>query len=276
MNKASLLVTSDLSPGASSENALAHLADQMGERNPAAVVIAGNLGETLRELESVLDLFKKKLGCPLAFLPGNQDLFFQEDLTSQNLWTHALRKKVESLGVRYLQTSTLEVGSTVISGSIGWYDYSSAIPELGRTQEYWIQSKLEHNVPDALRIDWEWSDLEFATLVSRSLSATLDSLESDPKTREVVVVTHFPVFEWQLSPVFTGLGKDSYPRVLRAYQGNLNLGLEILQRSKVRHVVSGHVGIDGYRSVPKPDGTLVKSFLTGSSPAAPSFVEVPL
>jgi len=239
-------------------------------------VIAGNLGETLRELESVLDLFKKKLGCPLAFLPGNQDLFFQEDLTSQNLWTHALRKKVESLGVRYLQTSTLEVGSTVISGSIGWYDYSSAIPELGRTQEYWIQSKLEHNVPDALRIDWEWSDLEFATLVSRSLSATLDSLESDPKTREVVVVTHFPVFEWQLSPVFTGLGKDSYPRVLRAYQGNLNLGLEILQRSKVRHVVSGHVGIDGYRSVAKPDGTLVKSFLTGSSPSAPSFVEVPL
>ena len=276
MKNARLLITSDLSPGATSENTLEALVEQMAGREPAAVVIAGNLGESIRDLETVLKMFQKKLGCPLGFVPGNQDLFFQENLTSQNLWTHALRQKVEALGIRYLQTSTLEIGSTVVTGSIGWYDYSSAVPELERTQEYWIQSKLDHNVPDALRIDWEWSDQEFATLVNRSLSATLDSLESDPKTSEVVVVTHFPVFEWQLPPVFTAPGAENFNRVLRAYQGNLNLGLEILQRRKVRHVVSAHVGFEGYRSLAKPDGSLAKSYLTGSSPSTPAFTEIGL
>jgi hypothetical protein len=276
MNASSLLVTSDLNLSASSEGLIVSLAQKMASHSPSAVVIAGNLGESVGDLRTVLTLFKKHLACPLAFVPGNQDLFFQENLSSHELWTHGLRQEVETLGVKYLQGSTLELQGAVVTGTIGWYDYSTALAEMQRTQEYWIQCKLENNVPDALRIDWEWSDPEFATLVSRSLEATLDSLEADPLTREVVVVSHFPVFEWQLPTLISGRQGEDFQRILRAYQGNLNLGQEILQRSKVTGVVSAHVGIQGHKAIHRANGGPVNSYLTGSTPTHPSFVEIPL
>lgn len=276
MNTSSLLVTSDLNLSASSEDQIVSLAQKMASQSPSAVVIAGNLGESVEDLRNVLTLFKKHLACPLAFVPGNQDLFFQENLSSHDLWTHGLRREVEALGVKYLQGSTMELSGAVVTGTIGWYDYSTALAEMRQTQEYWIQSKLENNVPDALRIDWEWSDPEFATLVSRSLEATLDSLETDPLTREVVVVSHFPVFEWQLPTLVSGRQGEDFQRIIRAYQGNLNLGQEILQRSKVTCVASGHVGIHGRKSIHRANGQPVQSYLTGSTPTHPAYVEITL
>ena len=101
------------------------------------------------------------------------DSMASQNLSSHDLWAFGLRQEVESLGINYLQGSTLELDGHVITGSIGWYDYSTALPEMNQIQESWIQTKLDNNVPDALRIDWEWSDPEFAMLVSRSLSRRL-------------------------------------------------------------------------------------------------------
>lgn len=276
MKQNTLLVTSDLTLGASSRESVAALAKEMAEKAPIAVIVAGNLGESLDDLRSVLTLLKAPLSCPLAFVPGNQDLFFQENCSSHELWTHGLKREVESLGVFYLQGAKLDLGEVVVTGSIGWYDYSTALPELNRTQEYWIQSKFDHNVADALRIDWEWSDPEFAALVSKGLTATLDSLEKDPKVQKVVVVTHFPVFDWQLPTLTTGFEGEGFQKILRAYQGSLPLGQEILKRSKVGYVASGHVGISGSKSIQRPGNTPVKGFLTGSCPEKPGFVEITL
>lgn len=276
MKRNPLLVTSDLTLGASSRESVATLAREMAAKNPSAVVVAGNLGETLEELRTALTLLKTPLECPLAFVPGNQDLFFQENCSSHDLWTHVLRREVEALGVTYLQGTTLDLGGISVTGSIGWYDYSTALPELNRTQEYWIQSKFDHNVADALRIDWEWSDPEFATLVGRSLVATLDSLEKDPLVKKVAVVTHFPVFDWQLPTLTTGFEGEAFQKILRAYQGSLPLGQEILKRNKVAFVASGHVGIAGSKSIQRPGTHAVQGFLTGSTPEKPGFVEINL
>ena len=271
-----LLVTSDLTLGAASEGSIEALGDSMASQNPAAVVVAGNLGESLGDLRKVLSLLKDKMKCPLAFVPGNQDLFFQENLSSHDLWAFGLRQEVESLGINYLQGSTLELDGHVITGSIGWYDYSTALPEMNQIQESWIQTKLDNNVPDALRIDWEWSDPEFAMLVSRSLAATLDSLEADTKVRGVTVITHFPVFDWQLPTVAQGFEGEAYQHILRAYQGSFSLGQEILKRAKVGHVVSGHVGISGSKTIHRPGGKPVRGYLTGSSQISPGYVELEL
>jgi hypothetical protein len=110
-----LLVTSDLTLGAASEGSIEALGDSMASQNPAAVVVAGNLGESLGDLRKVLSLLKDKMKCPLAFVPGNQDLFFQENLSSHDLWAFGLRQEVESLGINYLQGSTLELDGHVIT-----------------------------------------------------------------------------------------------------------------------------------------------------------------
>ena len=57
----------------------------------------------------------------------------------------------------------------------------------------------DHLLIDALRIDWEWSDPEFAERVARPFLATLDGWEADPAVRRVVAVTHVPILEAQMT-----------------------------------------------------------------------------
>ena len=270
-----VLVTSDLTFGATAKDAVATLAGRMAATNPDAVVIAGNLGETVGELRTTLALMKKAFICPVAFVPGNQDLFFQEKISSHDLWTFALRQVVEDHGVSYLQGSTLELNGVVLLGSIGWYDYSAAHPDLPRTQEAWIQTKLENNVADAMRIDWEWSDPEFASLVGKTLQANLESVEQDHNVREVAVITHYPVFPWQIIATSGNDDRESqFTKLLQAYHGNYAMGFEIMCFPKVSAVVSGHVGTAGDQEIPRAQGKPIRSYLTGSSASHPGYVEI--
>jgi hypothetical protein len=142
---------------------------------------------------------------------------------------------IRTTGCQYLEGTSFTLGDTAVAGTIAWYDYSAADPIIQASTLQFAQEKMNFNA-DALRIDWEWSDTEFADLVGTPFLATLDRLEADPAVRRVVVVTHVPLVEGQMC-------RDPSNRdwaFANAYFGNLTLGRKVLARPKVAHLISGH------------------------------------
>lgn len=232
MTAVKLAVTSDLHLPVTPADKLAGLAQDLAVSAPDAVVLAGDLAESLGDFSRVLAMFRKALTCPVAVLPGDVDFWARPPYDSRRLWTELLPKAAADEGCVWLEGGSLRVGRAGVTGSVAWYDYSAASLAGMVSDLEFAQQKYLHNA-DALRIDWEYSDPEFAGRVGAGLVAALDELEADPAVEQVVVVTHFPILEEQLVRQ-PGAGFSS------AYSGNLTLGRKVAARAKVRHVVSGH------------------------------------
>ncbi|MFO0845693.1 MAG: metallophosphoesterase [Gemmataceae bacterium] len=232
MTAVKLAVASDLHLPVTPADKLAGLARAVAASAPDLVVLAGDLAESLADFSRVLAMFRKEAACPVAVLPGDVDFWARPPYDSRRLWTELLPEAAADGGCVWLEGRSLKVGPVAVAGSVGWYDYSAAALAGMVSDLEFAQQKYLHNA-DALRIDWEYSDPEFAGRAGAGLVAALDALEGDPAVEQVVVVTHFPILEGQLTRR-PGAGFAS------AYAGNLTLGRKVAARPKVRHVVSGH------------------------------------
>src|SRR5262245_46964976 len=232
-----LAVTSDLYLPVTTPDRLTEVARAMAAFAPDAAVLGGDLGESLADFRKCLKLFRQELTCPVWVLAGERDFWARPPYDSARLWRELLPQAAAAAGCAWLEGKAFVLSGVGVAGSVAWYDYSSAAPGLPVTALEFAQHKYLHNA-DALRIDWGWSDPEFATLAGAALTATLDHLEQDANVRRVVVVTHFPILEQQLD-------RDAPPgrTFASAYLGNLKLGGSVLARSKVTHVVSGHTRV---------------------------------
>jgi 3',5'-cyclic AMP phosphodiesterase CpdA len=227
---------------------VAELAGEVAAFAPDALVLAGDLGESPADFRRCLDLFAGAVRCPVWVIPGNHDLWARPPDDSHRLWRERLPEETAAAGCRWLEGGGFTLGGTAVAGTVAWYDYSAADPSVQGTALLFAQEKYKHNA-DALRIDWEWSDPEFAERVARPFLATLDGWEADPAVRRVVAVTHVPLLEEQMTRD-PGSAAWSFSN---AYFGNLTLGRKVLARRKVTHVVSGHTHV-GRDAVVARDG----------------------
>lgn len=76
-----------------------------------------------------------------------------------------------------------------------------------------------------------------ARYLQRGFDRRLALLQSDPIVKQILVVTHMPIFD-ELIPTYPQSEKWS---LLRAYMGNLALGEIVRTCPKVTHVISGHL-----------------------------------
>jgi hypothetical protein len=237
---------------------------------PDAAVLAGDLAESLADFTRCLKLFRQELGCPLWVLPGERDFWARPPYDSARLWRELLPQAVAGAGCQWLEGKAFVLGGVAVAGSVAWYDYSSAAPGLPVTALEFAQHKYLHNA-DALRIDWGWSDPEFATLAGTALVATLDHLEQDPAVRQVVVVTHFPLLEQQLD-------RDAPPgrTFASAYLGNLKLGSQVLARKKVTHLLSGHTRVPRKATLERVGAPAVELRVLASDFEKPAWVGLTL
>jgi hypothetical protein len=153
-----------------------------------------------------------------------------------------------------------------ICGTMAWYDYSARHPDLGYNEDDYrnLKGMVNH---DADYIDWPWSDVAMARFLTRRFGERLQRLEQDPGVRQVLVVTHMPVFE-QAVPRHPD---SSTWRLLSAYVANLTLGAMLRQAAKVTHVVSGHLHRPGRWTVAGQHGP-IDFRLVGSQKGAPAAV----
>lgn len=263
-----LAFTSDLNLTITSLDTLTGLARKMAAASPDAVILAGDLAESLADFTRVVQLFRRELPCPLWVVPGDVDFWARPPYDSMQLWKTLLPKAVADHGAEWLEGKAHVLGRFAVAGSVGWYDYSAAGMAGMVSDPEFAQKKYLYNA-DALRIDWEYSDPQFAGLVSATLLATLDHLEQDPSVDQIVVVTHFPLIEQQLvRPASSGFAC--------AYSGNLTLGKKVLAYRKVTHLISGHTRQPKQGVLVREDLPAVRYHVLGGEPERPTWLELVL
>jgi 3',5'-cyclic AMP phosphodiesterase CpdA len=251
--------TSDLHLPITKAERIASLVSEAAAFGPDALVVAGDLAENPRELVHCLRIVREAAGCPVWVLAGNHDLWAHPPYDSHRLWRERLPEAVAEADCRWLEGTAFVVGDTAVAGTIGWYDYSAVDPSIQATALEFAQKKMHYNA-DALRIDWGWSDPEFAERVGKPFLATLDGLEANPAVRRIVVATHVPILEEQMCR------DSSNPdwAFSNAYFGNLTLGRRVLERSKVSHVISGHTHVGRQARVERSAAESVEAVVLAS------------
>lgn len=232
MSAVKLALTSDVNLPVTPEARLVELARDMAAFAPDAAVVLGDLGESLADFTRCAKLLRQGLACPVWLLPGDHDFWARPPYDSRRLYLELLPQAAEKTGCGWLEGRSFTLGAVAVAGTVGWYDYSAAVMAGFLSEQEFARQKFEHNA-DALRIDWEWGDPEFAAMVSGAFLAEIDRLEQDDAVRQVVAVTHFPVLEQQLV-------REPGGGFASAYSGNLTLGKKLMTRRKLTHLVSAH------------------------------------
>ena len=241
-----IAVTSDTHLGITTVPELLKLVESIRQEKPDAVVIAGDIGEGVENIEIVLNEFRT-LGVPVAACAGNHDLWNHDKRhPSEKMWTELLPKVVRSSGGVWLDEENLTVGGIAVVGSVAWYDYSAQDPQFKASEEEVRTRKAEFDA-DAWMIDWPWTDVEFCRMIEPGFRERLQKAQDDPAVREIIVVTHCPIFEGQMMRK-PGNFKWGFSN---AYYGNLMFGEIVKGFGKVTHAVAGHThaGIEGVEEI---------------------------
>jgi 3',5'-cyclic AMP phosphodiesterase CpdA len=264
---AKLAVTADLHLPITKQVRIAALAEEVRAFGPDALVLAGDLGESFLDFQRCLGLFRERVPGPIWVLAGNHDVWARPPYDSRRLWLEKIPEFVRQAGCQYLEGASFALGDVAVAGSIAWYDYSAADPTVQATALQFAQNKYLYNA-DALRIDWEWADPEFAERVGTGLLAELNRLEADPAVRQVVVITHIPLLEGQM---YRDSGNADWA-FSNAYFGNLTLGNKVLERRKVSHILSGHTHVGRNCQVERPNGPPIDARVLASDYENPAWV----
>jgi len=238
------------------------------DSRPDAVVLAGDIANGYAAFEACLAEFKG-LGVPVGVVAGNHDLWRDEKLglSTEALWGGALEEACERQGLVWLESRSIRVGEVAVVGSMCWYDYSALDPSIAMTREELARVKSALNA-DARKMDWRRKDADFAAELERALLRRLDAQASDPAVTAVAVVTHVPLLEQQI----TRRPEDPRWSTTNAYYGNLTTGLAVLQRPKVKAIVSGHSHVGQQAVVERGALGPVAAYVVPSDYQQPKFV----
>lgn len=238
-----IALTADLhwGHGGRGDAATRALVRELASIAPDTLVLAGDVG-TGRHWSECLQLFAD-LPCRKLVLPGNHDLWTElPSPDSLDLYQHRLPLTTELCGFHYLdgRPYVTPEGTEAILGSINWYDYSFAPPEL--FEEFsearrMLHRKLfpmgRHN--DGVYVQLGMDDAAFTELVVAQFRRDLESL---PETVErILVAQHHPPVEALFYP--SPLTQD-YQWFWRAYTGNRAMQEAVLADERIRWIVCGH------------------------------------
>lgn len=241
---------------------------------PDVLVLAGDNGEGPDRLAPLLRLLRAELpATPILFVLGNHDLWSEKSGRSMlNIFTSVASARWDRMDplLHYLEARPYRVGRTAFLGTIGWYDYSARDPGTAdRCDAAWYR-KHKRRIMSAeyLNLLRAPSDIDFAAAVAEPFLRQLDLLEQDPTVEQIVVVTHVPVVEQQI----TRKPWDLDWQEGAAYFGNLTLGAEVLRRRKVRCIWSGHTHSPQFATVARDGAASVEVLVTPSDYKDPRFL----
>ncbi len=253
-----LLVTADLHYNHPRSRPLAQdLIEQMNATGGDVLLVIGDTaiadGDSLEQC-----LTRFHFAGPKLLVAGNHELWTTRS-DSYQLFTEELPRRCAAIGWHWLNDHPFVAGPIGIVGSIGWYDYSFARPELGipsrfyehkvspgvaeRYEEYASLMRDSSDISstareifarwnDGLHIKLGRSDERFLTELLETLNSQLQSLKDIP---QIVAAIHCVPFA-ELLPPSHSIQWD----FARAYLGSEKIGALLAQYPNVRHVFCGH------------------------------------
>ena len=230
------------------------------EGGDALVLVGDTAGKDPAALRECLRLFAGFAGLRLL-VPGNHCLWCRPGETSLDRYDRLLAEWSAQEGFELLDHHPRVLGSTGLVGSVGWYDYSFAHPELGIPRAFY-EAKIAPGAAeyygqhpelmeahrdeltdrhlaiaarwmDALHVRLGMSDEAFVDLLADKLRRQLDDLQ--PRVERIVAFLHHLPFA-ELVP------QDRPDRFAfaAAFMGSSKLGRVLLDCPKVSHVYCGH------------------------------------
>jgi Icc-related predicted phosphoesterase len=251
-----LLATADLHYNHAASRPLAEeLIDKMNRAGGDVLVVVGDTASgDGDDLERCLERFH--FSGPKLLVAGNHELWTTRG-DSYSLFREELPRRAAAMGWHWLEAQPFLAGNVAIVGSVGWYNYSFAQPDLQIPRRFYeakispgaaqrltgFEHLLGDDVPPTARdILARWNDGKFVHL-GRSDDAFLKelleglerSLESVKQTPHIVAAIHHLPFAQLLPP----------PRIpqwdfAKAYLGSAQIGELLARYANVRHVLCGH------------------------------------
>ncbi len=245
------------------------VAEHVAKLGVDALLICGDLAAQKSRFETAIQELRHA-GCPIGFVPGNQDVWQMpedcrpwEDSWSKLDW---VIETCQTAGVQFLGDWMLG-DDVLIAGTIGWYDYSFAKPDL--LHIVGPNAYEEKHIPgvtwlDSENVKWGVPDRDVAASYNKEFNERLaDHAKFLPaEHRATVIATHMVPFLEGVT--YKGDLKWDYTA---AFMGSKELGDIILQYAlplKVTHVVFGHThvpqkfGMGGIRCLCAPFGFFPK------------------
>jgi Icc-related predicted phosphoesterase len=197
---------------------------------------------------------------PKLFVPGNHELW-THGLDSYTILVSQLPARVAAVGWQWLADKPFTSGKIGIVGSLGWYDYSFAQPQLGIPRRFYqhkispgaaghfgefksLLNRRDDIPPQAMQVVARWNDGRFVKLhrsdeqfldeLLGTLRGQLHRLSQLNLDRIVAAIHHLPFGE--LLPASHSAPWD----FTKAYLGSELLGKLLLEFPKVGHVFCGH------------------------------------
>ncbi|MFN3651252.1 MAG: metallophosphoesterase [Armatimonadota bacterium] len=238
-----LAITADLHWGVSrrGDRATRALRRRVEELAPDLFAIAGDVGEG-GDFARCLALFSG-LSCPRVLVPGNHDLWIRAPgASSLALYRERLPRLAVEHGFHYLDTAPLvsDDGAEAVVGSINWYDYSFADPELEREIPAAPRMYREKRFPRGVHNDGRFVSLEmddptFTGEVVEQFRRHLAALP--PTVTRVTVIQHHPPVRELFWP---GPITHVEGRFWLAFTGNRRMQDAVLDDARIAAVVCGH------------------------------------
>ena len=254
-----LLVTADLHYNHGKSRPVAEdLIDRMNGAGGDAVLV---VGDTAVADGDALERCLARFTCPgpKLLVAGNHELWTHGP-DSHALFTDDLPRRARALGWHWLEDDPFVAGDTAIVGTVGWYDYSFAPPELGIPRRFYaakvspgaagrlggaFASLLETTddiLPVARDVVARWNDGKFVKLGrtdEQFLQERLDDLQrslvSVEHCRTVVAAVHCVPFRQLLPPPHSAQWD-----FVKAYLGSDRIGQLLLSHRNVKHAYCGH------------------------------------
>lgn len=257
-----------------------HLVNRVKEIRPDVFVIAGDVSNSLDNLDSTLKQFNE-LECLKVMIPGNHDVWIESNNSVRKgkdsfyKYRQAIPQVCRDNGFLYPINEPRIINNIAIVGNLGWYDYSLADSRVVD----------KYNFFDYVRgtfIEGEWNDSKYAVwlktpnspnwkerlksfgnnevfeLLFNELKASVQQIPES--VEKLLIVLHTAPFKDCILP------KD-VPCPFDAYEGSVRIGEFINSVSKGRNVsvICGHrhkklfLEIENVKLYRSPVGYLDKS-----------------
>jgi len=185
-----IVFTSDLHYPITHKWQLKELVENIAAENPNAVILGGDIAENLKDSQETnsftfphfrlcLELFTKRLTCPVLVILGNHDLWTDSPSNNSLMIWNNIGDVVKSCGAVYLEDNPQIIidkpTNVMIIGSYLHYDYSAAEKTgvaSGYDKDYWRINKHRVN-NDGHYLKGLPDDIEFAGALARSLKTQL-------------------------------------------------------------------------------------------------------
>jgi predicted phosphodiesterase len=253
-----ILLTADLHYNhAKSKTVADELIDRINAESFDTLVLIGDTAVADGDsLEACLARFT--FAGPKLFIAGNHELWTRSE-DSYSIFKSGLPQRVRRVGWHWLQDDPYVSGDIAVVGSVGWYDYSFARPELGIPKRFYAEKispgaaerfsqyaplfeMTDDILPIAHEIVARWNDGKFIKLHrsdEQFLQELLDQLHQQlvrlASIKHVVACIHHLPFRQLLPPPHSAQWDFA-----KAFLGSDRIGQLLLAFENVKHVFCGH------------------------------------